>query len=516
MKNVCPHCGRMIENGEQAFDLTEYFGRQIRRYMSSKFESSNSNELTKYEKGMEKTFNLMTKNCPLVFSSNSLWDKPSITHESESTVKTILFRFPYSEILEHMEKLLSIDRNSLIETYKWYSAKKDFMEQMVFRLNLKKMSEGDIAFDTIADEFDSTPIARTRVCPWCHEKLSFWAGRYEEICISVLGGQRISKTTTLTAMASAFMEGYQGISWQGSTEDEMFKEFEKSCLTPYRKGKPISATKNIKGNISRISFKVRLGRIGYIVLTFVDLPGELNNENGIDNELFKRYQHYFDNVDFAWYCTDPGELRELSIGAQKGNLADELGLGDGRAPLRTEQICSNMNQMSGFFRNIPVAYILGKTDVKLIDKKDKREYHLFVKGGSVNDKNPPDRLPLDIESFWQEAYLVKKYMREMNPKLVVTFDQNFKRNCYFAMSAYGWNPIETEEPRRPEAYRCTVPFIWMLASKGYIPLHVRKRVRGLSGGFHYEDIVEYLQNLDENTKDNILWNLFMQGDYRIC
>lgn len=521
MRNVCPHCGKVIEAGQQAFDLTEFLGSQMKRYLQSNiFPKAEIGNQRLYIQGMEKFFNSMKQEYPLVFTENELWNMPSVEPESPSIVKTILLRFPYLRVKEQMKTFLGTRDDVLEQTYSWYSNKSSFIGGMVFKLNLKKMSDGDILFDTIADDFDSTPIARERVCPHrgCNGKLSFWAGRYPEICMSVLGGPRVSKTTTLTAMANVFLHGYQGVRWEGSQSDETYKEFEKSCLAYYNQGLPIPATELVKNNIPRISFRVTLGNVGHIILTFVDLPGELNNEEGISAELFRRYQHYFDNVDFVWYCTDPGELIRLNEAASEGNDADQLGYDEGRKVLRTEKICNNMNQMKGFFSQtekvIPVAYILGKTDHQLINPTDKHDYHLFMPGGSKNERVPADALPLNVEAFYREARLVRNYMVEKNPQLVTTFENNFEARAYFAMSAYGWNPKDTKEPRSPEPYRCTFPFIWMLACKGYIPILTQKVVHSLFGE-QYEQKNVYLNNCDNQLRNTILYNLYMQGNFRI-
>lgn len=512
MRNVCPHCGKIIESGEQAFDLTVFLGNQVKRYLNSRL-FKDENDIKRHIQGMERFFNRMKNEAALIFTENDLWNLHSIEPELNTVVKTILFRFPYMKIKNHMEIFLKND-DSLQDTYEWFAKKEELMKRMVFKLNLRKMADGNIRFDTIADDFDATPIVRERVCPHegCHGKLSFWAGRYEEICMSVLGGPRVSKTTTLTAMANAFLKGYQGILWEGSQSDATYADFETSCLARYREGKTIDATEISKNNIPRISFRVTLGNLGHIVLTFVDLPGELNNEKGINDEMFKRYHHFFDNVDFVWYCTDPAELVGLQVGAQEGNSADKLGYSEGRAALRTAQICNNMNQMQGFFAQagkvIPVAYILGKTDSELISIADKQQYHLFMDRNMMDANRSADALPLDLESFHREASMVRTYMFQKNPLLVKTFQKNFPESCYFAMSAYGWNPKETEKARTPEAFKCTFPFIWMLACKGYIPIRVQV-------GREQRNVYIRNKNCKQKLKDSILFNLYMKGNYRI-
>ena len=523
MKNVCPHCGRNINEGEQAFDLTVFLGQMVKRLLQSRLfnEDENNDEKERIGSGMEAFFNTMKQNDPLVFTEKALWELPSIKSDSPTTAKTVLFQFPYTTIKEKMKlHLQGGDEPLKTSAFEWYNGHESLLKKMVFRMSLRKMAEGDIRFDTILDNFDSRPITRTRVCPHegCHGKLSFWAGRYREICMSVLGGERVSKTTTLTAMAYAYIQGYQGIRLEGSSEDEAFDDFESNCLSYYSDGQPLKATELVKKNTSRLSFRVTLGKNGYITLTFVDLPGELNNEEGISDEMFARYGYYFDNVDFIWYCTDPGELVGLQETAQKGNHADELGLEEGKAPLRTARICANMEQLGGFFRDagkvIPVAYILGKTDSDLIDPTDKENFHLHEEPHWAARRPPCDLVPLDLEQFYRESAMTKEYMKRRNPKLVDTFEKNFLSRGYFAMSAYGWNPKNNKEKRSPDPYKTTVPLIWMLACKGYIPIKARKEKRRF-GQYSIDVSNIYLSNCDPNTKEDILYNLLMKGNYRL-
>lgn len=514
MKSVCPHCGRLIEEGEQAFDLTPYLGSQVKRYLNSEeFNKGCGGYLDKKNtllQGMERLFNNFADNNPLIFKEKELWNMTSEKPDMATVKRTVLMKFPYDEIKKRIGITQENDEK-YSEVNEWYLSNKSFMSKLVLRLNLIKMGNGDICFDTITDAYNNTVVVRERICPHegCHGKLSFWSGRYKEICLSVLGGQRVSKTTTLTAMADVFLKGHQGVTWEGSRSDEAYKEFEDTCLNSYRKGKPIPPTAVIKNNTPRISFRVKLGTTGYIVLTFVDLPGELNNENGLSDELFEKYHHYFDNVDFMWYCTDPAELCRLEQAAHQGNLADQHGYGEGKTALRTEVICNNMNQLAGFFNRadkvIPVAYILGKTDSALIPQNEKIAYHLY----GLGKKSVVEEIPMNLKLFYEEADLIRQYMHDKNPILVDTFTRNFKEKCFFAMSAYGWNPKETENDRRPDAYKCTVPFIWMLACEGLIPICIQIQNHG-----GYEKKYIWKRECNEVYWNLILYNLYMKGNYQ--
>ena len=128
MRNVCPHCGKVIEAGQQAFDLTEFLGSQMKRYLQSNiFPKAEIGNQRLYIQGMEKFFNSMKQEYPLVFTENELWNMPSVEPESPSIVKTILLRFPYLRVKEQMKTFLGTRDDVLEQTYSWYSNKSSFI-----------------------------------------------------------------------------------------------------------------------------------------------------------------------------------------------------------------------------------------------------------------------------------------------------------------------------------------------------------------------------------------------------
>ena len=87
--------------------------------------------------------------------------------------------------------------------------------------------------------------------------------------------------------------------------------------------------------IPRLSFRVKVGK-KKICLTFIDLPGEFNGGKGVSVEVYRRYKHFYDNIDFIWYCTDPGEILQLDGSGKK------LGYDKDDDIISVERLCENM------------------------------------------------------------------------------------------------------------------------------------------------------------------------------
>lgn len=518
MKCVCPHCGKRIENGKIGFDLTGYIAAQL--MMATGFPGltmNDDNEAAAVRGGIEAVFNGLSKKDRLVFSEEEIWNWTPIPNESAKTVKMWL---PFERIRNLFERYndSAMTGNVIQKALEWMRRGEVTLTCMCFPMILEKEGDGDIRFNLIRSPLDQRPVVEERVCPECGETLSFWAGRYDEICLGILGGPRVSKTTTLTACATAFMRpgGYEGITWEGSNRDAEYKNFKAGALQKYQEGRPIGATQTTKNNIPRLSFCVsvrdkRTGQMaGKLTLTFVDLPGELNNEKGIDALFFERYAHYFENVDYLWYCTDPGELLQLRASAQDNPLVHNLGYEGDKRVLTNDEIKDNMRRVAALLnrngKQIPVVYILGKTDSELISDSENYTYHLYSRNPG-RDYHIAEQ-PFDIRFFCDEGNRVRNYMISQNPDLIRTLEENFAKHCYVAFSAYGFTPTDAgNDSLYP--FNVTVPFMWMLALESKI--QITKYIRNWRGTF--EPLRYYLNQAPKKELEKDYFNLFIRGAY---
>ena len=569
MRCICPHCGRKIENSEDlVFDLTkicrEKIGQVLGKYL---YDIQNSTDQSDGGITLDNNpdagirmpgFGNPGKDAidvPLPNFHNSTSARPrgekqsteQLLKSGESTFFSDEVCFTLSEKtissmpLAEEEDLpqegyvvnFTIDAEQLIEQYKnrrqddgpdnndvtefikWLKKKSGEIAENKAPLWLLKEGEGDIRFNMIRDARKRTKITDVRLCPYCKGKMSFWAGRYPEVVLTVLGGPRTSKSTTMTACVASFMGNGGPIRWSANESDEGWQEFQEFYLDKYREGKPIDPTRD-KGQIPKVSFEVDLGEgKGKICLTFIDVPGEFNDEEGVDEKIYADYSRFYQNIDFIWYCTDPGEVNQIAGEAQENPALQELGYEEKTRIISTARLRKNMENLSplvsgtganGSGRVVPVLYILGKTDVSIISDEEKAQFSLYDE-----EENNAIWDALDLEAYFERARRTREYIRTHNREQVQAFEEKFRYRSYVAISAYGYNPKkETGRAMRP--YQCRVPFYWMLAILGMFEIRVRVR----EDGFFRKRWVEMTRLLDdfedEELRNNILKNLYMVSD----
>lgn len=513
MKCMCTGCGKKIESGRLCFDFTDF----IRKKLISAIKEQEGGEGVVAD--CIKLFNEWKATKPLIESEEKLCNLKSAADEAGSEyMRYVRYKIPAEEIIDRAGKYdggrTDKEPNKFVA---WLNGYKDIPSGF-FELCLKKTGDGDIRVNQVYDADEGEEIAAVRRCPECFSEVSFWAGRYKEICLTVLGGPRVSKSTTLTACVSAFLEGDGLIQWEGSEDDSAWKLFKKDYLEKYREGVTILPTDNQMDNIPRLSFRVCIGN-EKICLTFVDLPGEYNNKDGINSEIFKKYRYFYENIDFIWYCTDPGEVKQLQGTADNSEDIRALGYEKGQEIINVGKLKSNMTDLASYFKaakkggeRVRAAYILGKTDADIISDDEKKEYGLFL----PEEKEVYD--VFDVRRFYNQSDKVRKYMKLYNPGMVKAFEDNFENRCYIAISAYGYNPKDfekgkTEATKQP--YHCRLPFYWMMALTNHIDIKLKVERKKSFGRTYMEEMEARLAELSERDKKNVLDNLHMHGSYSI-
>lgn len=539
---MCPNCGKKIGDGELCFNLSKAIEDMLKEFVN---ETKKDNEKQELNDGIEYLFNglqeeltsaqiaeildVNKKNIidgkdsnPACFSEKELWgmSQYGAVDDDLSSFRTIEFKFPIDRILKYKGVVEKNDKDNITkDLWNFLSSNRDILLNKEHYLRLQKTGDSN---DSICfDKIENYPDIKRR-CPRCLGKMSYWAGRYEEITLSVLGGPRVSKSTAVVACAAAFMSAVKPdplIRWELSEEDEGVAAFKKDYLEVYQTGTPIEATNLNSSQIPRVSFRVTIGvereHPMYICLTFVDVPGELNSDKDSNNKFNElRYPHIFPNIDFIWYCTDIGEVGQLA----KEDLKD-LGRGE-EAAISRAKIKDNMSKLNSYFKHktkiVPVAYILGKTDSRKISDDDKEEYELYP--SDENDKRETS-LPFNVRSFYFRSEKVKKYMEKQGSgELVDTFDKLFRDgHCYIAMSAYGFDPAHTED-YIPNPYHSKEAFYWMLALSGLIDICTeRNEITGLFiKRVRTVDDIAKLGSFDEEYQETIRHNLCMKGPYKVA
>lgn len=511
MECMCPNCGKKIESGNLAFDLTSFLQEIIKEIIGETNKQ--------LQDGCDIYFNHWKNQKHFVLlSEKELWNGQHVYSGSDlKKEKSVSFFIPVKMILEKIKKddCPDGDDESKTDFVSWLSANKEIGKKE-YVLRLIKHEDGDIWFDEI--QYENQVVSTKRLCSHCTSEMSYYAGRYPEWTLTVLGGPRVSKSTALTSCVAAFMdENDPMIRFSIHPNDAGVDFFKERYLKEYKAGRKLKATETQEDKIPRLSFKVTIGKKDakkkkHICLTFVDLPGEFNDENGISEELKRRYRNIFENIDFVWYCTDPGEIQQL----QGEVVRNELGY-EGKQIIETDRIKYNMGQLSSYFahsnRKVPVAYILGKTDSMAVSPDDRKKYGLY------SEKTRETTLPFEVRAFFRRSEKVRQYMMSKNTGgLVEEFESMFPERCYIASSAYGYNPKEVEETetREKKPYHCKEAFYWMLALRNCIDVRVEYRTSGFLGmGSKTHEIECKLTELEDDIRKKAYKNLYMSGSYTI-
>ena len=507
MECICTGCGKLWKSEELAFDLTDRIKTEIEVWIHAFAEAGERSGLLGSN---ERLFNVWKQKPETRFlvSEKELYNLPEIETDTKAEGdKYVKYAEFYEELMRRLES-----REGEKNLGKWLRENQLLFGDDGIYLWLRKSGGGKIRISQIRDMKTRKALAEYRVCPVCGHKMSYWSGRYRELRLTVLGGPRVSKSTTLTACADAFLQKSQNIVWEAWEEDEEWEVFYENYLKLYREGKPLKATNPENEKIPEITFRVMVGEAdsdddeNFVVLTFIDLPGEYI-KGRMSDAIYEKYKPFYDHIDFVWYCTDPGEVRQIKGSAQDTTAIEELGYGGTQEIIPTREIIEHMTSLSSFFRRadrkVPVAYILGKTDAGAIDDEDKKQFSLYLpdKTESFN--------PLDVKEFWEHSWKVREYMELYNPALIRGFEQCFGERCYIAASAYGCDPRKKEEKRlRP--YNRTLPFMWMMALCNCIPVFVKHKVRA-----RVQEAVEILNDLPEDVRKKTVNNLYTRGFYKI-
>lgn len=524
MECICPYCGRKGRSSDLCFDFSEQFKLWKKAY----FSACAREDVERFSSAFDGLVNTWSNRGygPTFFSESELLGH---TSDLTSTGARDVFRGMLAIPTSLWKKKLRNQRDSVPAEYRELVefmlgdgfAKGDHVLRM--EVQYYREGDGDVYITAVRDTHGNV-IADQRHCPHCGGVMSYWAGRYPEVVLTVLGGPRISKSTALAACADVFVHDRAScaISWQSygvrtvdagevrEKGDKSWLRFEADCLEPYSANRKVEATKT--GNaeaIPRFSVLVRVGRKTNLILTVVDLPGEYNLDRerlGVADAIFKEYQNFYQNVDCVWYCTDELELRQISIRDEDKADQAKYGYSEGRQATPTDELAARMSQLSSLFRkDVPVVFLLGKSDtIEAGGTFRSILYRDDYRPGASSDwlEAEGNRTPvLRAKDFCDRAHRLRMYLREQNPRLIQAFEKYFPVHTFLATSNYGHGFREDGTPvgeRRP--FQTEAPFLWMLAMLGYLP--------AAEGDREYYTV----DRADQEGADRLTWeNLGMYG-----
>lgn len=315
------------------------------------------------------------------------------------------------------------------------------------------------------------------VCPNCGDTFYMDAGQYEERVIVMLGSSRVGKTAYLAALVEKLMPMYGASEFEDkiaiiNSKDHKFEDFKKNVLNLYRKNKKVIKTSTTAETVPLFSLKIKIEETEkYVILTFVDLPGEvfvpLSEEEYLAGEVSGKFiinrRKICESADIFWLCLAPvqidGRLEHRNEGA-----SDKVELD---IDMILTNIESTIRLMGRDKKNVPPTAVL-VTMSDIITEEEQLYSSTFNEGLYLNMPEGTREVQFKQDSFTGLARNVKRYLTSPNVKNVVPQIQNiFHQKNFFSVAAYGID-IEEGINRDKKPYGIMLPFIWTLAVLGYI------------------------------------------------
>ena len=341
-----------------------------------------------------------------------------------------------------------------------------------------------------------------RYCPKCHAMVSSMAGVYPEITVSVLGGKRASKTTTLVATLYKFSRSLDGfkVTFEDNKEITAQWSVNEKLLDNYENNTAFEPTSHESGdsrhkrvNFVRGSFLITTPK--KVLLSFIDIPGEFidNFAEGADaetvNDFIREYTPIYQNLDFLWICIDEPVLLQNSL--SRGKLTDDFlkkygySVGDEVIqPKSVGTIYQSLARLQENLRSIKgVALIWGKIDQLGRCNRASDNPPPFDNMGGYSDTQTSMKY-----NRYQQPILISEYVlkrsEHVKSQIIMRQDENgnrvwdhgefvkdisslFKgRVCCFATSNYGHTPNTNEMTISP--INTELPLLWTLAMAGML------------------------------------------------
>ncbi len=406
--------------------------------------------------------------------------------------------------------------------------KRNYIERLIKLLSEnpeKNILECSCAFYTVEDdrgnEFENMLIVtyfdgetesfQHMVCPNCGDTFYMDAGQYEERVIVMLGSSRVGKTAYLAALVEKLMPMYGASEFEDkiaiiNSKDRKFEDFKRNVLNLYRKNKKVIKTSTTAETVPLFSLKIKIEETKkYVILTFVDLPGEvfvpLSEEEHLTGEVSGKFiinhRKICESADMFWFCVAPVQI--------DGRLEHRNEGSSDRVELDIDMILTNIESMIKLIgrkkREIPPAAIL-VTMSDVIAEEEQLYSSTFNEGLYLNMPEGAREVQFKQDSFVGLAKNVRRYLTSQNVKNVVPRIRDiFHEKNFFSVAAYGID-IEEGINRDKKPYGIMLPFIWTLAVLGYI-----KPVK-----FTKEEIVKNpfirktVEYYTESERENLFWD----------
>lgn len=349
------------------------------------------------------------------------------------------------------------------------------------------------------------------VCPNCGEPFYMDAGQYEERVIVMLGSSRVGKTAYLAALVEKLMPMYGTSEFKDkitiiNSRDHKFEDFKRNILNAYRNNEKIVKTDMTSETVPLFSLKIKIEEPKkHVILTFVDLPGEVfvprSEEEYLAGEASGKFlinhRKICESADMFWFCLAPVQI--------DGRLVYRNKSASDKVELDMDMILTNIESMIRLIgrrrEEIPPAAVL-VTMSDIIADEEQLYSSMFNEGLYLNIPEGTKEVQFRQDSFVGLAKNVERYLTSDNVKNIIpSIRDMFPEKNFFSVAAYGID-IEEGVNRDKKPYGIMLPFIWTLAVFGYIkPVEFTKKeiAKGLFGR-------EIVEGYEESERRNLFWD----------
>jgi len=312
---------------------------------------------------------------------------------------------------------------------------------------------------------DKDIVTTRRVCPYCYNDISQYAGFAPSVIISVVGADHVGKSTFLTALIHRLrtVTPRNFPVFCTSLNNEIGRKFKLEYEDPLISERLLLESAKNKNRHEPIVFTFSFTDENKpeINIAFFDIAGD----DIADTAYMDTYTAYIRNSSGVLFLTDP--LQFTSVGQKimlKNNISvDTQFIAEDPSDVLNNMIGKHIHRQEDGVSNIPIAVVLTKTDL----------LEVLCNDGAYMSKNSPIFSDYTHKGFFNltefdniddDAY---EFIAAVDTNFCNALKRRFYNLGFFAVSALGSKPIG-QKVASFSPMRVDEPFLWILYQLGYI------------------------------------------------
>ncbi|TBL80983.1 TRAFAC clade GTPase domain-containing protein [Paenibacillus thalictri] len=312
-------------------------------------------------------------------------------------------------------------------------------------------------------------VTRRRLCPECHNVLPVSAGKVPSNIISVIGASQVGKSVFIASLVHT-LQNKTAVNFDASCiamTPEVGNRFNNRFIRPIFENNTMIATTSVNEQMDPyiFEFKFKDDNKETLTLVFFDVAGE-----GMTSREYLEIQaEHIKNSSGIMFLVDPLQIRSirdkihLKLGTEEQN---EFSSKYDEPTMVISGLYENFIAHQPNSRtNIPTAVVLTKSDMLHYLKEEDSDY---IQPNSNVFRNVVHKEYLNNIEFENINGEIGRFLQKVDQSFKSAVDVYFTNKAYFAVSALGSNPKNTELSGVVSPIRVDEPFIWLLNQLGYI------------------------------------------------